>query len=118
MVNAARHVAVTDFQTFWEMGGSIGFNYAFDSPITSLPGRWTATVSGGALRRAFDEPDQFVSFDTKERDTEAFVYGGLTVPLADKWALQTGISYRNVDSNYDIYSFDSVGVSFAVAKRF
>jgi tetratricopeptide (TPR) repeat protein len=119
IVNAARHVAVTDFQTFWEMGGSIGFNYAFDSPIAGLPGRWTATVSGGALRRAFDAPDPFITFDnTKERDTEAFVYGGLTVPLADKWALQTGISYRNVDSNYDIYSFDSVGVSFAIAKGF
>lgn len=119
-VDAARHVAVVDFQTFWEVSGSIGLNYAFDSPIAGLPGRWTATISGGVLRRDFDEPDPdfVVSSGRKERDTEAFVYGGLTVPLANKWALQTGVSYRNVDSNYDIYSFDSVGVSFAVAKRF
>jgi len=119
IVDAARHVAVADFQTFWEVGGSIGFSYAFDSPISGMPGRWTATISGGALRRTFDEPDTSLGiFDTKERDLEAFVYGGLTVPLADKWALQTGVSYRNVDSNYDIYSFDGLGVSIAIAKRF
>jgi len=119
LVNAARHVAVADFQTFWEAGGSIGLSYAFDSPISSLPGRWTATVSGGALWRNFDEPDTSLGlFDMKEKDVEAFVYGGLTVPVARNWALQTGVSYRNVDSNYDIYSFDSVGVSIAIAKRF
>jgi tetratricopeptide (TPR) repeat protein len=119
LVEAARHVAVTDFQTFWEVGGSIGLSYAFDSPISALPGRWTATVSGGALWRNFDEPDTSLGlFDVKEKDVEAFVYGGLTVPVARNWALQTGVSYRNVDSNYDIYSFDSVGVSIAIAKRF
>ncbi|MGN6465729.1 MAG: tetratricopeptide repeat protein [Rhizobiaceae bacterium] len=118
-VDAARHVAVVDFQTFWEVGGSIGLSYAFDSPIASLPGRWITTVSGGALRRVFDGPDTSLGlFDVREKDVETFVYGNLTVPLADKWALQTGISYRNVDSNYDIYSFDSVGVSIAIAKRF
>jgi len=118
LVDAARHVAVADYRSFWEVGGSVGLSYAFDSPISALPGRWTTTVSGGILRRRFDEvdPDLFVS--AKERDTETFVYGGLTVPLADKWALQTGISYRNVDSNLDIYSFDSVGVSIAVARMF
>jgi hypothetical protein len=70
------------------------------------------------LRRTFDEPDMTMFFSMKERDTEAFIYGGLTVPLADKWALQTSVGYRTVSSKYDLYSFDGVNVSLAIAKRF
>ncbi len=115
---AARHDADTGDQSFWEAGGSLGLSYAFDPPISTLPGRWTTTVWGGILRRTFDEPDTSIYLSMKERDTEAFIYGGLTVPLADKWALQTSVGYRKVSSNYELYSFDGMNVSLAIAKRF
>ncbi len=119
LLNAARQFADADYRSFWEAGASVGFNYAFDSPLASLlPGRWTATVSGGMLRRRFDEADPAAFTSAKERDTEKFIYGGLTVPFADKWAMQTGVSYRDFDSNYGLYSFHGVGVSVAIARSF
>ena len=118
IAEAARHDADTGDQSFWEVGGSLGLSYAFNPPISTLPGRWTATVWGGLLRRTFDDPDTTMFVSMKERDTEAFVYGGLTVPLADKWALQTSVGYRKVSSNYELYSFDGLSVSLAIAKSF
>jgi hypothetical protein len=56
--------------------------------------------------------------DAAEEDWEAFVGGGLTIPVKPDLALITELEYRYVESNYDTRQYDNFSISFSVAKSF
>ncbi|HVW54571.1 MAG TPA: tetratricopeptide repeat protein [Rhizobiaceae bacterium] len=117
-VDAVRRTARQGFDSSWEIGASAGLSYSFDPLVPTLAGRWTATISAGALQRNFDTADPGINAAVAERDHEAFVRAGLTVPLAADWSVETVVDYRNVSSNYDIDAYHDTSVSLGITKRF
>ena len=109
--------ADADYLSYLEGGFTVGPRYSFASPIDSSKPAWTVAVNTGALFRNYDEPDPMISPDA-ERDWEAFVGGGLTIPFKPDLALITEMEYRYVDSNYDTRKYDNFAISFSIAKSF
>ena len=97
---------------------TVGPRYSFASPIDSSKPDWTVALNTGALFRSYDEPDPVIDPTSAERDWEAFVGGGLTIPVKPDVALITEMEYRYVDSNYDTRNYDNFSISFSVAKSF
>ena len=109
--------ADADYLSYLEGGIMVGPRYSFDSPIDSLTLDWTVAVNTGAVFRNFDDPDPMIA-DYSEEDWEAFIGGGLTIPVRQDVALITELEYRYVDSNYDTRKYDNFSISFSVAKSF
>lgn len=109
--------ADADYLSYLEGGFMVGPRYSFASPVESLNLDWTVAVNTGAVFRNFDDPDPMIA-DYSERDWEAFVGGGLTVPFRQDVALITELEYRYVDSNYDTRKYDNFSISLSVAKSF
>lgn len=116
-IDGERHDARRDYESYSSFGATIGGIYLLDPLIGngSLP--WTAELSFGALGRSYDEPDPLMAAYDRH-DVETFVQGVLTIPIRETWSVQTAVSYRNVDSNYDIDKFDNVSVSLGFTKSF
>ena len=110
--------ADADYLTYLEGGFTVGPRYSFASPIASDALPWIVAVNTGALFRNYADPDPMIDPDTAERDWEAFVGGGLTIPVKPDLALITEMEYRYVDSNYDTRKYDNFSISFCVAKSF
>jgi hypothetical protein len=110
--------AASDYLSYLEGGFSAGPRVSFASPVSSEMRPWTVAVNAGALFREYDDPDPIISPTIAESDWEAFVGGGLTVPVKDDLALIAEMEYRHVDSNYDTRQFDNFSISFSVAKSF
>jgi len=106
------------YLSYLEGGFAAGPRVSFTSPIESLELDWTAALTAGAVFREYDDPDVVINATEAESDWEAFVGGGLTVPLKRDVALITELEYRYVDSNYDTRKFDNFSVSLSVAKSF
>ena len=109
--------ADADYLTYLEGGFTVGPRYSFASPIDSSKPAWIVAVNTGALFRNFDAPDPMIA-NFSERDWEAFVGGGLTIPVKPDLALITELEYRYVDSNYDTRKYDNFSIAFSVAKSF
>ncbi len=106
------------YLSYLEGGFAAGPRVSFESPVASLELDWTAALTVGAVFREYDDPDVVINATEAESDWEAFVGGGLTVPLKRDVALITELEYRYVDSNYDTRKFDNFSVSLSVAKSF
>jgi hypothetical protein len=63
-------------------------------------------------------PDPAIDPAVTQLDEELFVTGTLVVPIRDGWAVQAQGGYRNVDSTYEIRTYDNYHVSAALRKRF
>ncbi len=116
-VYAQRTWADAGYLSSLEGGFTVGPRYSFASPVSSDMPAWTVAVNTGALFRNYDDPDPVID-SVAERDWEAFVGGGLTVPIKPDLALLTELEYRYVDSNYDTRKYDNFSISFSVAKSF
>ena len=117
LLDVERTTAEVGYEERWEVEGVIGANYSFRSPFRSQQQRWTAGIAVGLAERRYDEPNPMISAN-EQRDIERFIRGTLTVPLRETWSLQTVVSYQDVDSNYDIDSFDNLSTSIGLMKRF
>jgi tetratricopeptide (TPR) repeat protein len=106
------------YLSYTEGGFSGGPRVSFASPISSEMPKWTAALTAGAVFREYDDPDPIIDPTSAASDWEAFVGGGLTVPLKRDVALITELEYRYVDSNYDTRQFDNFSISLSVAKSF
>lgn len=109
--------ADADYLSYLEGGFTVGPRYSFASPVSAEMPAWTVAVNTGAVFRNYDDPDPMIA-TFSERDWEAFVGGGLTVPLKADLALITELEYRHVDSNYDTRQYDNFAVSLSIAKSF
>lgn len=107
-----------DYLAYTEGGFSAGPRYSFASPFGDDRGAWTASLNAGALFRDYDDPDPLIDLTQDEHDWEAFVGGGLTVPIMDRVALLGETEYRHVDSNYSTRNHDNVSVTLSVARSF
>jgi tetratricopeptide (TPR) repeat protein len=107
-----------DYLSYLEAGFTVGPRYSFASPIDSSKPAWTVALNTGALFRNYDDPDPVIDPDAAEEDWEAFVGGGLTIPVKPDLALITELEYRYVESNYDTRQYDNFSISFSVAKSF
>lgn len=107
-----------DYLSYLEGGFTVGPRYSFASPVD--PGKlpWTVAINTGALFRSYDDPDPIIDPNNAEEDWEAFIGGGLTIPVRPDVALITELEYRYVDSNYDTRKYDNFSISFTVAKSF
>jgi hypothetical protein len=110
--------ADADYLTYLEGGFTVGPRYSFASPIAGDMLPWTVAVNTGALFRNYADPDPMIDPTESERDWEAFIGGGLTIPVKEDLALITELEYRYVDSNYDTRKYDNFSISFSVAKSF
>lgn len=106
------------YLSYLEGGFSAGPRMSFASPVSSDMGAWTVALTGGVLFRGFDDPDPAINATEEEDDWEAFVAGGLTIPLNPTLAAITEVEYRYADSNYDTRKYDNFSVSFSLAKSF
>lgn len=100
-----------------EVGATVGGTYLLDPPIGDRSRPWAVSLAFGMLDRSYDAPDTFISTQS-QHDIETFVQGTLTIPLREEWAMQAVLSYRDVSSNYDVYTFDNIGASLAIMKSF
>lgn len=116
-VEGERHDARRGYESYWSLGATIGGVYLLDPLIGNGSRPWTADLSFGMLERSYDEADPLMTAYDRH-DVETFVQGILTIPLRETWSMQTAVSYRNVNSNYDIDKFDNVSVSLGVTKSF
>ena len=114
---AQRVWADAGYLSYLEGGFTVGPRYSFTSPVSSDMPAWTVAVNTGALFRNYDDPDPMIAAFS-EHDWEAFVGGGLTIPVRPDLALITEMEYRHVDSNYDTRNYDNFSISFSVAKSF
>ena len=110
--------AATDYLAYLEGGFAVGPRYSFASPISGDMPAWIVALNTGALFRNYDDPDPIISLTEAESDWEAFIGGGLTVPVKPDLALITELEYRHVDSNYDTRKFNNFSISLSVAKSF
>jgi hypothetical protein len=110
--------ADADYLSYLEGGFSVGPRYSFASPIAGDMPAWTVALNTGAVFREYDDPDPVIDPTEAESDWEAFVGGGLTVPVKEDVALITELEYRYVDSNYDTRKYDNFSISLSVAKSF
>lgn len=110
--------ADADYLAYLEGGFTVGPRYSFASPVDSERPPWIVALNTGALFRNFDDPDPMIDPTEAEKDWEAFVGGGLTIPIQPDLALLTELEYRYVDSNYDTRKYDNFSISFSVAKSF
>lgn len=115
-VSAVRQIARYDYANNWEYGGTVGAKYAFDSPVRSLDGRWTAVVSAGFLRRQYDAFDPHIL--PFQRDSEAALNASLTIPFANDWSMEAALGYRNVTSNNGVDAFNDTSLTISLAKSF
>lgn len=107
-----------NYLSYLEGGFTVGPRYSFASPVDSSKPAWTVALNTGALFRNYDDPDPVIDPTETEADWEAFVGGGLTIPVKPDFALITEMEYRYVDSNYDTRKYDNFSISFSVAKSF
>jgi tetratricopeptide (TPR) repeat protein len=117
-LNGERRDADSDFLSYYEGGVSAGARLSFRSPFASQEAPWVFGLTGGYIKRDYDDPDRLFSFTEEERDDESFVEGSLTVPVAADWAVQTTVGYRNISSNYDLRNYDNVSTSLGIVWRF
>lgn len=110
--------ADADYLSYLEGGFTVGPRYSFASPVDSSRPAWTVALNTGALFRNYDDPDPVISPTDAEKDWEAFVGGGLTIPFKPDLALITELEYRYVDSNYDTRKYDNFSISLSIAKSF
>ena len=110
--------ADADYLSYLEGGFTVGPRYSFASPVDSSKPAWTVALNTGALFRNFDDPDPMIDPTQAEKDWEAFIGGGLTIPFRPDVALITELEYRYVDSNYDTRKYDNFSISLSVAKSF
>ena len=110
--------ADADYLSYLEGGFTVGPRYSFASPVDNSKPDWTVALNTGALFRNYDEPDPVIDPTSAERDWEAFIGGGLIIPVKPDLALITEMEYRYVDSNYDTRKYDNFSISFSVAKSF
>ncbi len=117
-VSGERRDANEGFFSLNEGGLSLGTTHLFEGPFGARDRPWSTTLSGGLLRRAYDDPDPLINARQAQNDDEVFLQGSLTVPLRDDWAVQTVLGYRDVSSNYDIRDFSNVSATLGLMKRF
>ncbi|MBP0617679.1 outer membrane beta-barrel protein [Jiella mangrovi] len=114
-----RRDADVGYDSVTEVNLSVGGRLNFAAPIampTNDP--WTAGITLGYVHRDYDDPDPVFSTSAAQETEEGFVEGTLEVPIRDNWSVQAAASYRDVRSNYDLYSYDNVSTSLGIAKRF
>lgn len=117
-IDGERRDANRSYLSLGEWGLSGGVTYLLPSPVSVDAAPWSLTLSGGFTRRDFDEPDPIFSRTEAERDRETFVQGGLTIPVRSQWAVQAGVGYRNVSSNYDLRDFGNISTTLGILRRF
>jgi tetratricopeptide (TPR) repeat protein len=110
--------AQAGYLTYTEGGFAIGPRYSFASPVNEDMGAWIVSLTAGAIFREYDDPDPIISVTTAESDWEAFVGGGVTIPLRQRLALIAEAEFRHVESNYDTRNFDNFSISFSLAQGF
>ncbi len=115
---ADRRLADVSYLSYQEFGFNAGLSIDLDSPIKTQSDPWTLGFAFGYANRDYDSPDTTYSLDEVQEDNEAYAEVSLLVPFKVDWALQTVIGYRNVNSNYDIYSYDNLSASIGVVRRF
>jgi tetratricopeptide (TPR) repeat protein len=101
----------------WEAGAVVGTVLSFSGPFANANGPWSLDLSLGVAQRQFDVNDPVVS-PAARHDTEAFVQGALTVPVAESWSAIATVGYRRQVSNYGLYTFDNASASLAMLKSF
>jgi hypothetical protein len=118
--------AEEDYQAFFAHGIAGTGQYALaEGAAIRLTASWT--------NQRFDEPDPFVSTDTRRRDNEIEAGIGLVVtaeelfslfgqeltgPAVDGLVLNLGARYRTVASNLPNYDYDNFRFEMSITKRF
>ncbi|MDQ0322616.1 tetratricopeptide (TPR) repeat protein [Pararhizobium capsulatum DSM 1112] len=115
---ADRRLADVSYLSYQEFGLNVGLSIDMDSPIATQADPWTLGFALGYANRNYDSPDPTYSLDTEQEDNEAYAELSLLVPFKENWEFQTVLGYRNVNSNYDIYSYDNMSASLGVVRRF
>lgn len=113
-----RRLADVGYYSFNTYGANAGISVNFASLLKAGAYPWTLSLFAGYNRRNYDAPDRTFSLTDTQHDDEAFLQASLITPFNQDWALQTVIGYRNVHSNYDIYSYDNVSTSVGVVRKF
>jgi tetratricopeptide (TPR) repeat protein len=106
------------YLAYTEGGFAAGPRYSFDSPLHDDRGDWTVYLNAGGVLRSYEDPDPAIDAAEAERDWEAFVGAGLTVPMTTNVALLAETEYRHVDSNYSTRQYDNFTVSLSIARGF
>ncbi|MEP3046548.1 MAG: hypothetical protein ABJL55_04360 [Roseibium sp.] len=102
----------------WEVGGGIGVNYLFASPIDRLPYKWSIDLEAGYLFRQYEGPDPVVSTTETEFNYEGWVRSGLSVPLREDIALGLVGEFRRQYSNYDLSTYSNASALVSLSKSF
>ena len=120
-----RTLALADFEEtktpatqHWEVGGGLGANYSFASPIAQLPYSWSIDLEAGYIFRQYEGPDPVVSATATEYDHEGWFRSGLTVPLREDMALGFVGEFRRQYSNYDLSTYSNVSALMSLSKSF
>ncbi|MBB4000452.1 tetratricopeptide repeat protein [Aureimonas pseudogalii] len=113
-----RRDADADFLSLWEGGATLGVTKTFVPSFAWTEAPWSATLSGGYAHRCYDDPDPIIDRVRSERDDEFFAQAALSVPVNDRWSIQSIVGYRDLSSNYDLRSFSNVSASLGVMRRF
>ncbi len=117
-VQGERDVTEVGYLNEWAWGGSAGWMLAFDSPNPSQAEKWKLGISGGYLRRNYDDPDLTISVAQSEWDSEKYVLGTLDVPIKNGWGIEAQSGVRKVNSNYPTRAYQNIQGSIAMSKRF
>lgn len=113
---AERRDAETGDSSNYAVGGSLGARMSFADPFAVSKVPWTLSVTGGYIYREYDEAE--FGMAEVQTDDEAFVDVTLAVPVADGWSMLASGGYRNLDSNYDMKTFDNVSGTLTIVRQF
>lgn len=101
-----------------EVGGGIGVNYRFASPIGRLPLDWSLDGEAGYVYRRYRGPDPDISTSKAQTDHEGWLRTGLSVPLRDDLFLGLAGELRRQYSNYDLATYSNASALVSLSKAF
>ncbi len=103
--------------SYTEVTFNVGPGFSFQSPLGEDQPDWIGRLSIGGAIRNYDNPDVTINAARKQRDREAYVSAGLTIPIKEGWAALLDTEYRMVNSNYDIREHNNFTASFSISKN-
>ena len=114
---ADRFQADTAYNTYWQVGGVVGYSVDYASPIDALPGAWNLALSSQLSRRFYDEADPMISSESQDT-TKWAINLTQTIPIETDLAAQVQAGYQHAWSNYDTSKSDNLFLSIGFKKVF
>ena len=116
-LSALRKTAQEEFEAYDEIAASAGYARSFDAPVAA-GAPWILSLSGSLSRTEYEGPDPDILPDEAREDVTVTVAAGLTIPVADDFAILSEVGYTSQSSNYATNDFDNTFGSIALTYRF